>query len=137
MAKEKAPRALKDNEAKAVARAKMLRQPGLRRRVDQRFDSPCLGVDLLGSLERIAPVDKDRGLVGQHDGEARRAGKAGQPRQPLLGGRDIFVLLLVGARHHEAAQVVFRQFLAKRGQARGQGNAGLGLVEGLEVCLKH
>ena len=80
------------------------RDPALRRRIDQRFDRPGLGVDLLGRLQRVAAVDEDCGLLGQHDRQPRRAGKAGQPGQPLLGRRDILILLLIGARNDEAGR---------------------------------
>ena len=48
------------------------------------------------------------------DSNPRRSGKAGQPGQSLIRRRDIFVLLLVGARNHESGQFPARQLLAKR-----------------------
>ena len=100
-------------ESEPVAGDEMLRQPGFRRRIDQRLDAPGMAIDLFGGLQRIAAIDEDRGLPGQHDGKPGGAGKAGQPGQPLFGRRDIFVLLLVGARNHESGQFPARQFLAK------------------------
>src|SRR3546814_1304957 len=50
---------------------------------------PMAAVDLLADLERIAPVGEDRGLFGHHHRAARRAFKAGEPRQPLRIGADI------------------------------------------------
>ena len=112
-------------------------QPGFGRGIDQRLDAPGLGIDLLGGLQRVAAVDEDRGLVGEHDGKARRSGEAGQPGQPLLGRRDIFVLLLIGAGNDETAQFPAQQFLAKGGQPRRQRNAAFGLLEGLEMGFEH
>ena len=40
----------------------------------------------------------------QHDGRAGRAGEAGQPGEPLFARRHIFVLMAVGARHHEPVE---------------------------------
>ena len=125
-------------ESETVAGRQMLRQPCFGRRVDQRFDAPGLGIDLFGCLQRIAAVDKDRGLVG-----SSTMAMPAEPVKPVSqasrssDGGDIFVLLLVGAGHHEAAQVASRQFLAKRGQTRGQRDAALRLIEGLEVRFKH
>ena len=94
-------------------------------------------VDLFGRLQGVAAVDENRGLLRQHDGHAGRSGKAGQPGQPLFGRRDIFVLLLIGAGNHESGQLAPRQFLAKRGQPRGQRDAAFGLLECLEMGFEH
>ncbi len=102
-------------EPEAVAGHQMLAEPGFGWRLHQRLDAPGLGVDLLSRLQRIAAIDEDGGLPGQHDGKAGGAGEAGQPRQPLFRWRNIFVLLLIGARDHEPGQVASRQFLAKCG----------------------
>ena len=61
-------------------------------------------VHLLADLQRVAAVDEDRRLVGEHDGRAGRAGEAGQPGEPLGRFRHIFALVLVGARHDEAVE---------------------------------
>jgi hypothetical protein len=100
-------------ETEPVAGGEMLRQPAFRGGVDQRLDAPGMGIDLLCGLQRITAIDEYRGLPAQHDGKARRAGKAGQPGQPLFGWRDIFVLLLVGTGNHESGQFPARQLLAK------------------------
>jgi hypothetical protein len=124
-------------EAETVAGGEMFGQPALGRRIDQRFDVPGLGIDLLGRLQRIAAVDEHRGLSNQHDGEAGGSGKAGEPGQPLFGRRDIFVLLLIGAGNHEPGQLAPRQFLAKCRQPRRQRHAAFGLFECLEMGFEH
>ena len=72
-------------KSEAVAGHEVLCQPGFRRRLDQRLDAPGLAVDLFGRLQGVAAVDENRGLLGQHDRQSGRSGKAGQPRQPLFG----------------------------------------------------
>ena len=124
-------------KSEAVAGGEMLRQPVFRRRIDQRLDAPGLAIDLLGGLQRVAAVDEHRGLLRQHDGHSGRSGETGQPGQPLFGGRDIFVLLLIGAGNHESGQLAPRQFLAKRRQPRRQRDAAFGLFECLEMGFEH
>ncbi len=104
-------------ESEAVAGLQLLRQPGLRRRLDQRRHRPCGCIDLLGRLQGVAAVDEQHRAVFQHGGEAGRAGEAGQPGQPFVRRRDIFVLLGVGARYDEAGEIAPGQLLAQRGQA--------------------
>ena len=58
-------------KSEAVAGGEMLRQPVFRRRIDQRLDVPGLAVDLFGGLQRVAAIDEQRGLLGQHDGHVR------------------------------------------------------------------
>ena len=76
------------------------------------------GVDLVAHLQRVAPVDEDRRAVGEHDRGAGRAGEAGQPGEPLLGRRHVFVLMPVGARHDEAVEAAPLQLGAQRRDAR-------------------
>ena len=100
-------------KTEAVAGHKVLGQPVFRRRIGQRLDMPGLAVDLFGGLQRIAAIDENGGLARQDDGHAGRTGEAGEPGQPLFGGRDILVLLLIGARNHESGQLPPRQLLAE------------------------
>ncbi|MGY4421222.1 hypothetical protein ACVWY2_003671 [Bradyrhizobium sp. JR6.1] len=88
-------------------------QPMLRRRIDQRLDLPGLAVDLLAGLQRVAPIDEQGGFLAQHDREPGRSREAGQPGKPLLGRRNILILLLIGARNHKPGQLAPRQFLAQ------------------------
>jgi hypothetical protein len=124
-------------KTEAVAGHEMLGEPVLRRRIGQRFDMPGLAVDLLGGLQRIAAIDEDGGLARQDDGHARRAGEAGEPGQPLFGGRHIFILLLIGAGNHEPGQLPPCQLLAERGQPCGKRHAALGFLECLEMGFEH
>ena len=94
------------------------------------------GVDLVLGLERVAAVDEQDGLAGEHDRNARRPGEAGEPRKPLFGQRNVFVLMAVGARQDEAGKAAARQFGAQRLQAR-PGGRGLRVVEGLKSRLEH
>ena len=82
-----------------------------------RLVAPVIAVDLVADLERIAPVDEDRRLLGQHHRRAGRALEARQPGQPLRIGADIFAHMLVGQRHDEAVEPVGFQLLAQRGKA--------------------
>src|SRR3546814_21180524 len=73
----------------------------------------------------IAPVCEDRGLFGHHHRAARRAFKAGEPRQPLRKGADIFAHMLVGERHHEAIERLALQLIAKPSESGGiSGHSG-------------
>ena len=75
----------------------------------------------------IAAIDEDCCLVREDDRRARRAGKAGQPFQPLGTGRDVLPLEFVGAGHHEAVHAELLQPFAQPGNA-GRGETGFGLV---------
>ena len=68
------------------------------------LDGEEFRIDLRRRLHGVAAVHEQRRALGQHDGGARRAGEAGEPGQPFLAGRQVFVLLAVGARHHESVQ---------------------------------
>ena len=98
---------------------------------------PGLAVDLLGGLQRIAAIDENGGLARQDDRHAGRTGEAGQPGQPLLGGGDILVLLLIGAGNHESGQLPPCQFLAEARQPRGQRHAAFGFFECLKMGFEH
>ena len=92
-------------------------------------------IDLLAHLQRIAAVDENRRAARQHHRDAGRAGKAGQPFQPRRRGRDVFALMLVGARHDEAVDAVGAQSVPQAGDpGRALGKVG-DLVEALEHRL--
>ena len=76
------------------------------------------GVRLLAHLQRVAAVDEDRGLVGQHDSRTRGAGEGGEPGEPLGALGHIFALMLVGARHEEAVEAAPVSSAAEGGQSR-------------------
>ncbi len=113
-------------------------EPSVGRRIDQVLDRKNRGVDLLARLERVAAIDEQRRAVGEHDRNTRRAGKPGEPFQPLFRRRQVFVLLLIRARQHEAAEPSPRQLGAQDGNPRGDLRARRFLhVEGLEACFEH
>ena len=61
-----------------------------------------IAVDLGVRLHCVAPVDEKRRTIVQHHRRARRTGEAGEPGEPLFARGQVFILLAVGARHHEA-----------------------------------
>jgi hypothetical protein len=81
--------------------------PQRRRRFDHVRDGKNRAVDFLLHLHLIAAVDEDHRAVGEHDGDAGRAGEAGEPSQLLGARRHIFVLKAVGVRHDEAVEAAF------------------------------
>ena len=40
-------------------------------------------LDLGAHLQRVAPINEDRSLIGQDNGHARRTAEPGHPRQPF------------------------------------------------------
>ncbi len=121
-------------EADAHAGRHVLAHPALPAAVgDQVRRLEELGVDLLAHLDRVAAVDEHGGLVGRDEAEPGRAREARQPRQPLGAGRQVLVLVLVGARHHESVQAPRAQLLAQRRDAGGAGGGVAALVK----LLKH
>src|SRR6478672_581176 len=74
-------------------------------------------IDLLARLDGVAAVGEQHRLVGGDDGEAGRSAEAGEPAQPLGGGRDIFALELVAARHGIGVEAKLLHLLANSGYA--------------------
>ncbi len=109
----------------------------MRRLLDQMLDREQRAVDFLAHLHLITAIDEQRRAVGQHDGDAGRTGKAGEPRQPLVGGRDVFVQITIGTRHDKAAETAAREFCAQRGEARRTCGAIGAIFERLELGLEH
>ena len=73
-------------------------------------------IDLGGRLQCVPPIDKQRCAVAQHDREAGRPGKAGQPGETLPAWRHIFPLMLVGARDDEPIEPARGQFFPQAGE---------------------
>ncbi len=101
------------------------------------LDREACAVDFLGDLHLIAAVDEDRRAVGEHNGDARRAGEAGEPGEPRVARRHIFVLVAVGARHDKAVEPAARQLGPQRREPLRAG-AALGLIlERLKTRFEH
>ena len=98
------------------ARRQRLDQPGRQRLFGLVAEVVVGAVGLGPDLERVAAIGKEGGAVGEHGGEPGRAGEAGEPRQPLGPRRQIFALMLVGARHDEASHAAPRQLGPQRRQ---------------------
>ena len=109
----------------------MVRQPGRQRFGRDRAIFEQRAIDLFAHLHGIAPVDKDRGPIGQDRGGSGRAAEPGQPGQPLGIAADIFAHVLVRDRDHEAIKPARGQFGAQRGQTIGMGAVGMGLHGGV------
>ena len=82
----------------------MGRDPIARRPVGQVLRRESFRVDFPLDLQRVTPVDEDRGFFGEHDRESGRAGKAGQPREAARPRRHELSLMLVRQRHDETVQ---------------------------------
>ena len=102
-------------EAELLAFLQLRFEPGGGRLVGDVTELEQLSVDLFARLNRIAPVDKQRRLVGQHDGKTRRPGESGQPEQALSRRRHVLALVLVRPRHHETVQSTTLEFGAQCG----------------------
>jgi hypothetical protein len=95
------------------------RDPARRRRLGEMAMLEHGPVDLVGRLQRVAPVDEDRRPLGKNDGRPRGAGEAGQPSEALRRLRHILALVLVGARHDEAVETPCGERPAQGGQPLG------------------
>ncbi len=120
-----------------VAAREVLLEPLVGRRLDEVRDLEQRRVHLLARLQGVAPVDEQRRTLHEHDGNARRAGKSGEPFEPLLRRRHIFVLVAVGARHYEAGEPATRQLGAQRRNPRPARPAFGRIFERLEAGLEH
>ena len=103
------------------ALGRMLLEPLRGARLRHRLVAPFGRADLASDLERVAPVDEDRRLLGKHDGRAGRALEACQPGEALGVASDIFAHMLVGERDDEPVELLGLQLLAKGFQAVGIG----------------
>ena len=112
-------------------------QPGFRRLLGDRHGRDHRRVDLIVHGERIAPVHEDRRLGLEDDGEARRAGKAGQPSKPFLARRDVFALVTIRPRNDETVEPLPGKLLAQGRHPRGTLRTVRRFVEGLEAALEH
>ena len=105
--------------------------------VDQRFRREHGQIDLLSDLDGVASIDEHGSLVGENDGAAGRTREPCQPSQSLRGRRNIFVLVLVGARHHETVEPPPLQFRPQGLEAARALRGIRGFLEGLEAGFEH
>ena len=123
--------------AETVLAGEVLLQPLMRRVLDQMLDREQRRVRLRAHLQGIAAIDEQRRAVHQHDGGAGRTGEAGEPSQPLVGGRHVFVLVAIGARHDEAGQPAPGKLGAQRLHARRACRPLGSILERLEMRFEH
>ena len=64
--------------------------------LDDMADCEHRPVDLSLRLLGVPPVDEQRRLVLEDDGQAGRSGKSRQPQEPLGVGGNVLVLMFVG-----------------------------------------
>ena len=123
--------------AEGSAGFQVLREPFLRRMLDHMFDREHRGIDLRARFDGVAAVDEERRLLHEHHRDPGRAGKSGEPAEPVLAGGHVFVLVLVGAQHNEAIELALGEFHAKCRDALPRFR-GIGLgVEGLQPRFEH
>jgi len=91
----------------------MVLEPGGHTCLRHRLVLPVLAIDLFSHLQRIAPVDKDRGFLGQDHRRSRRPAKTGQPGETLGIGADIFAHMLIADRHDETVEPIGLQLFAQ------------------------
>ena len=101
------------------------------------LDGEDRGVDLLGRLQGIASVDEDRGAVGQHHGDPGRAGEAGQPCQPLIRRRHVFILVAIGTGNDEAVEPAACELGTQGRNPAGDRRALAAVFERLEAGFEH
>ncbi len=94
-------------------------------------------VNLLLDLRRVAPINQHGCLFFKDDGEPRRAGEGCEPGKPLLGGRYVLALVLIGERHQETLHAKPGQLGAERGDTLGRPCLVRGFGEGLELRFEH
>ena len=123
--------------AEFCLRRQIVFDPQRRRILDHVGDGKNRAVDFFLHLHLITAVDEDHRAVGEHDGDAGRAGEAGQPGQLLGAGRHIFILEAVGARHDEAVEAAFGKLRPQRRHARRAFGALAAILERLEMGLEH
>jgi hypothetical protein len=122
---------------KPRARREIGLDPAFRRGLDQVGDREQTGVDLRRGLQGVAAVNEQDRAVGQHDRGAGGAGEARQPSQSLLGRRDIFILMAIGARKDETVDAAPLQFCPQLRKPPGKRRTVDIVIESLETGLEH
>ena len=78
-------------------------------------------------------LTEDRGPIRHHDGGPGRAGEAGCPGQPVVGGGQVLVLVLVLVGHEQAVEPLGGHGGADAGQVEGP----VGRIGGFFEALAH
>ncbi len=99
--------------------------------IDQVTDFEGGLVHLVADLEGVATVHEHGGLVLQDHRGAGRAGEAGGPGQPVVGGGQVLVLVLVLVGDEEAVQALLGHGPADQRHVLGREGAIGGFCEGL------
>ncbi len=81
-----------------LARLQVAFQIGGHPPIDQIAHLEQRRIDLIAHLQGIAPVHEHGGLILEDHRRPGRAGKAGGPGQPVIGRRQVLVLMLVLVR---------------------------------------
>jgi len=113
--------------SKLLARFQVVMQPADDWFFDQVAVFEQITVNLLAHLNGVTAIDKNGGLIAQHNSCARRSGKAGQPRQTFGPCWYVFALMFIGARHNKAVNALGRQIGAQGIQSMG----------GVKIILGH
>ncbi len=124
-------------EAEPIAWTKVFLQPVLRRFLAGGAAVKDAAIGLRGRLNRVAAVDEQGGFVLQDDRKAGRAGKARRPEEPLLVGRQIFILVPIGARNDETGKPLRGEACAQSGDALADRGRATQVGEGLMFCRKR
>src|SRR5664279_5437134 len=101
------------------------------------LDGKYFRVGLRRGLHGVAAIDEQRRALGEQDGRAGRPGETGQPGESFLAGGQIFVLLAVGARHHQAVEAAALELGVQALDSPRALRAGVRIVECLEPGLEH
>ena len=94
----------------------MLGQPAERTGVGQAFHLDQVRIGLVAHLKRVPAVGEDDGAVLKHHGRPGGSRETGRPGQPVIAGRQVFVLILVLMRDIETIEALGLHGIAKLGK---------------------
>ena len=99
--------------------------------LDEVPDLEYVDVHLILDLKRVAAVHEDRGFACQDHRRPGRPREAGGPGQTVMGGGQVFILVLILVRNKEAVETLGGHGRADQGKmARTERTVG-GFIEGL------